>query len=172
MGNLALLGMVGLLGLISPIILLLFPIALKRIGSVNFLRIGLFVSALASIIRFIFPTSTLIVLLTVMFTGIGATLVNMLNSYFVLQCIDYGELTLGQRLEGLSSAFVGIIMAIAGYVQANPIQTDASLMSIRSLYSLIPAIIAILIIILLQFFDVEKQLENLRANESIKKMKF
>lgn len=96
----------------------------------------------------------------------------MLNSYFVLQCIDYGELTLGQRLEGLSAAFVGIIMAIAGYVQANPIQTDASLMSIRSLYSLIPAIIAILIIILLQFFDVEKQLENLRANESIKKMKF
>lgn len=36
MGNLALLGMVGLLGLISPIILLLFPIALKRIGSVEY----------------------------------------------------------------------------------------------------------------------------------------
>ncbi|KAF1299245.1 hypothetical protein BAU15_00950 [Enterococcus sp. JM4C] len=180
MGNLGLFGMVGLLGLVSPLILLLFPVAIRKIGSLGFLKIGLSVSILASVIRFIFPTSFPVVLVTVMLTGIGASFVTMLNSYFILQCIEYGEVKHGRRIEGLptalasfmtnlgqgvSGAVVGLVMSLAGYAAANAQQTEAALFSIRSLYSFIPAIMGIVMIILLQFFDVEKQLHQLKANK-------
>lgn len=177
LGNLGLMGLIGLLGLAGPFILLLFPIVTKKVGAVNFIRIGLAVSLIASGIRFFFPTNVPIVLLTVMFTGIGASGVTMLNHYFILQCIDYGELKFGKRIEGLaaalnsftanlgqgvSAAIIGVMMGIAGYMQSSAVQTDAALFSIKGLYTILPGVICLIMLILLHFFDVEKQLDKLR----------
>lgn len=180
MGDLSLFGMVGMIGMFAPLVLLLFPWATKKFGSENFIRIGLIIAVLTSVIRFFFPTDLPVILITVTLTGIGASVLTMLNSYFIIQCIEYGELKFGKRLEGMSSAlmsfsinlgqgisvaFVGFVMAAFGYVQSSAVQSEAALLSISGLYSLFPAIAALLMLIVLSKFDVSKQIKILKDQE-------
>ena len=185
MGNLGLLSLVGLLGLAAPFVLLLFPVAMRTIGAVGFVRIGLLLAAIANIVRFVFPTSLPVVLVTVMISGIGASTITMMNSFFILQCIDYGEYKLGKRVEGLPTAVnnftakvgsgiasvgVGFVMMATGYIQSNPQQTDGALLAIRSLYSLIPAVLCIIMLIVLYFYDIEKVLPGLKETHNQNKL--
>lgn len=175
-GNLSLLGVVGLVGLAAPFVLLLFPVAIRTIGAVGFVRIGLILATIANILRFIFPTNLPVVYLTVMISGIGASTITMMNSYFILQCIDYGEQKTGIRLEGLPTSVtnfaakigqgiaavsVGFVMALGGYIGSQAEQSASAIFSIRSLYSLIPAVICMLMLIALHFYDIEKKMESI-----------
>lgn len=175
-GNLSLLGVVGLVGLAAPFVLLLFPVAIRTIGAVGFVRIGLILATIANILRFIFPTNLPVVYLTVMISGIGASTITMMNSYFILQCIDYGEQKTGIRVEGLPTSVtnfaakigqgiaavsVGFVMALGGYIGSQAEQSASAIFSIRSLYSLIPAVICMLMLIALHFYDIEKKMESI-----------
>jgi GPH family glycoside/pentoside/hexuronide:cation symporter len=99
----------------------------------------------------------------------------MMNHFFILQCVDYGERKTGIRVEGipasfcnfsgkvgngLASASVGLLMAAGGYVSNAAAQTPGAIMVIRLLYSIIPAAISMVMVIVLQFFDVEKVLHS------------
>lgn len=174
-GNLSLLGIVGLVGLAAPFVLLLFPAAIRTIGAVGFVRIGLILATIANVLRFIFPTNLPVVYSTVMISGIGASTITMMNSYFILQCIDYGEQKTGIRVEGLPTSVtnfaakigqgiaavsVGFVMALGGYIGSQAEQSASAIFSIRSLYSLIPAAICMLMLIALHFYDIEKKMES------------
>ena len=175
-----------MVGLVSPFILLLFPVAMRKIGGVGFLRIGLIVAALAGALRFFMPYNLPVILITVALSGFGINAIMMMNHYFILQTIDYGEYKSGTRIEGTPSAFcnfmnnvgsafgsfvVGAIMAVGGYVGTATLQTDSAIASIRSLYSLVPAVICILMLVLLHFYDVEKILPKMREEYESKKVK-
>lgn len=175
-GNLSLLGIVGLVGLAAPFVLLLFPAAIRTIGAVGFVRIGLILATIANVLRFIFPTNLPVVYSTVMISGIGASTITMMNSYFILQCIDYGEQKTGIRVEGLPTSVtnfaakigqgiaavsVGFVMALGGYIGSQAEQSTSAIFSIRSLYSLIPAVICVLMLIALHFYDIEKKMESI-----------
>lgn len=178
MGNLGLMSLVGMLGMLTPFIFLLFPVAMRTVGAVGFVKIGLALGTIACFIRFLFPTTLPVLMVSVMFSGIGISTVTMMNSFFILQCIDYGELKSGKRVEGvptalcnftskigsgIASAAVGLIMGAAGYIGTATEQTAGALSSIRSLYSLIPGIICIIMLILLRFYDVEKKLSEMKS---------
>lgn len=176
-GNLGLMSIIGMVGLLGPFILLLFPVAMKTIGGVGFVRIGLVAAALANALRFFMPNNLAVVVITVALSGIGVSSVTMMNHFFILQAVDYGELTTGIRVEGtpsslcnfankvggaLASMVIGGIMALGGYVSTATQQSNSALFSIRSIYSLIPAVVCVLMLVVLHFYDVEKKLPGLR----------
>lgn len=145
-GNLSLLGIVGLVGLAAPFVLLLFPAAIRTIGAVGFVRIGLILATIANVLRFIFPTNLPVVYSTVMISGIGASTITMMNSYFILQCIDYGEQKTGIRVEGLPTSVtnfaakigqgiaavsVGFVMALGGYVGSQAEQSASAIFCLK-----------------------------------------
>lgn len=177
LGDISLLSFVGMLGLIAPFILLLFPLAMRTIGAVNFVRIGVGVAIAGNLLKFIGQTNIAMLMIGQMLAGIGASTITMMNSVFILQCIDYGEYKTGKRVEGLPTALnnfasklgsgiasigIGAVMAAAGYVGSATQQTEAALKSIIALYTIIPAIICILMLIVLQLFDLEKKLPEMR----------
>lgn len=176
-GDVGMLSLVGMGGLVGPFILLLFPLAIRTIGSVKFVKIGLILAALGNLVKFFAPTNAAVVVLGTIISGVGSTTVTMLNSYFILQCIEYGYIKTGKLIEGLPTSFtnfagqvgngvasllIGIVMAVSGYVANASVQTMSAQNSIIALYSLIPAIISILMLVLLHFFDVEKKLSELK----------
>lgn len=179
-GNLGAMSIIGLLGLLSAFAFLLFPVIQKKFGSVRFVGVGLILAIICAITRFFFPHNLAVIAATVLLSSIGLTSFTMMNHFFIIQCIDYGELITGKRVEGvpasisgfgsklgsgLASVLTGGIMAISGFVSGAAVQTEGALMSIRILYSIIPAILAVLMLIILKFFDVEKKLEKMRENE-------
>jgi GPH family glycoside/pentoside/hexuronide:cation symporter len=159
--------------MLSPFIFLLFPVALRTIGSVGFVRVGLILAAIASALRFFFPTNLPVLLISLFLSSLGFSSVTMMNHFFILQCVEYGERKTGVRVEGtpaalsnftskvgsaLASASVGAIMAIGGYVGASSAQPESAILAVRLLYSVIPAAVCVLMLIVLHFFNVEKVL--------------
>lgn len=176
-GDLGLMSIIGMVGLLGPFVLLLFPVAMKTIGGVGFVRIGLIAAALASILRFAMPNNLAVVVITVALSGIGVNSIMMMNHFFILQAVDYGELTTGVRVEGtpsslcnfankvggaLGSMIIGGVMALGGYVSTAAQQPDSAVFAIRSIYSLIPAILCVVMLVVLHFYNVEKKLPDLR----------
>ncbi len=179
-GDLGLMSVVGILSLVAPFFFLLFPVAIRTIGSLLFVKIGLGVACAAAIVRFFFPASLPVIVLTTLLMTVGSSTLTMMNHYFILQCIDYGEIITGKRVEGtpaaltnfanklgsgLASALVGGFMGLFGFVSAGTVQTDSAILSIRLLYSLIPAGIMVVMYIVVHFFDVEKVLAKLRTGK-------
>jgi GPH family glycoside/pentoside/hexuronide:cation symporter len=180
MGDLGLLSLVGMMGLLGPFLFLLFPLALRKIGSIGFVRIGFTVAAVVCAVRFFFYDNLPVLVISSFLSGVGLTSITMINHFFILQCIEYGELKTGKRVEGtpaaltnfankigsaIASAGTGFIMAANGYVSSAPTQPDSALMSIRLLYSLVPAALSVIMIIILRFFDVEKTLQSMKKEK-------
>ena len=104
-----------------------------------------------------------------------------LPSYFTLILItyimDYHEWKTGNRVEGviasinsfssklasgLSSGGVGLIMGLCGFDGTAEVITSSAKASIVALYGWVPALLFVLLLVLLRFFDLEKKLPQIR----------
>ncbi|MDR1469662.1 MAG: MFS transporter [Spirochaetaceae bacterium] len=182
MGDLGLLSLVGMMGLLGPFLFLLFPLALRKIGSIGFVRIGFTAAAIVCVIRFFFYDNLMVLVISSFLSGVGLTSITMINHFFILQCIEYGELKTGKRVEGtpaaltnfankigsaIASGSAGFIMTASGYVSSASVQPDGALMSIRLLYSLVPATLSVIMLIILRFFDVEETLKSMKKERTV-----
>lgn len=184
MGNIGLLSIVGMLGLIAPLILLLFPVAMRKIGGMNFIRIGLIFGIFGNMIKFFFPTNLSIVIGGQMMASVGIAPLSMMVNLFLIECMDYGDWKTGKRVDGvvtsvnnfagkvgsgIASGAVGIIMAIGGYVSTLEVQGQSAINSIVALYSLIPAAICLAMLLLLHFYDLDKKMPQIRQELAARK---
>ena len=174
-GDLALMSYAGMIGLASPLLLLLFPAATRTIGGMNFIRIGLALAVIGSLIKLINPSNLALVITSQLLGNLGLTSLLMMGGYFALQCIDYGEQKTGSRAEGLTSAvsglfgrvaaglasvLVGTAMGVAGYVNNAAQQIPQAENMIIALYSWIPAVLCAIILVILHFYDLDCKLRK------------
>lgn len=95
----------------------------------------------------------------------------MIGSIFVIQCMDYGQWKTGVRIEGpvnsvygfaskigsgLANGLAGVILGAAGFVGASAVQTDQAITAIQLSYSIVPAILCVIMLVILHFYDLEK----------------
>lgn len=179
-GDLAAMSTIGMLGLVTPFVLVLFPIAVRKIGGMNFVRIGLVTAVIGNIIKYFAGANVPMILLGSVIAAIpGASALMMIGSIFVIQCMDYGEKKTGVRVEGmvnsvygfatkvgsgLASGLLGLLMGVAGFVGGAETQVGSAITAIRWSYSLVPAIICIVMLIILHFYTLEK--ENMKKKEN------
>lgn len=183
-GNLTSMSLVGMLGLFTPLILLLFPVAMRKIGGMAFVKIGLIVAIIGGIVKYFAGANMPMLLIGTVLSGIGTTGLIMMGSIFIIQCMDYGEWKTGIRIEGmmntipsfagklgtgLASGLSGAIMGAAGYVGNAAAQTASANTAIVWCFSLIPAIICIIALITLHFYDYEKIGEKIKKEIQEKK---
>ncbi|BDZ64682.1 MFS transporter [Agromyces mangrovi Wang et al. 2018] len=155
LGDLALLSIVALAGLIMPVIYLLFPLAVRTIGAVNFLRVGLALAMVGFALVAFFPTS-LVAVAAGQLLGSFTSIVTLLVGFFVIQAMRYGEWKTGRRIDavtnsvtsftskigsGLASAGVGLMMGIVGYNGLAASQTAEAEGMIVGLYSWVPFVL-------------------------------
>lgn len=183
-GDLSMLSLVGIVGLIAPIVLLLFPVAMRTIGAMNFVRIGLVGAVIGNVIKFFAGANVGLVVVGQLLSGIGSSTITMMIGIFILQCMDFGEWKTGKRVEGtlnsvtsfaskvgsgLASAGVGIIMGLAGYVGKAEVQSASANTAIVWSFSLIPAILCAIMLVILHFYDLDKKISHIQ--EEIKERK-
>ena len=177
-GDLSKMSMVSMLGLLSPFVLLLFPVAIRKIGGLNFVKIGLITAIIGCVIKyFAGDNMTLIMIGSIISMLPGPATLMMIGSVFVIQCMDYGEWKTGKRVEGpvnsvygfstkvgggLASGLLGMIMGLSGFVGGAAEQVPSAITVIRFGYSLIPAILCIIMLLILHFYDLEKNREKIK----------
>ncbi len=149
--------------------------AIRTIGGMNFVRIGLIISIVGNLLKLIDLTNLPLLVVSQLMSTSGLSFFLMMQGYFMLQTIDYGEEKFGKRVEGLSSAvnglyakigaglasvLVGGLMGAAGYINHASVQSGTANDTIVALYSWIPAVLSVLILVTVHFYDLEKKLQK------------
>jgi len=177
-GDLRMMSFTGMIGIVTPLILLLFPVAIRKLGGMNFVRVGLIFAIVGNLVRLINPTSLPLVIASQFIAMTGLTTFIMTQGYFLLQVIDYGAQKSGKRTEGLiaavnglhskvgaglASVIIGGLMGVAGYNAILSEQPDSAVNMIIALFTWIPAILCALILVTVHFYDLDKKL-SIKSN--------
>lgn len=179
LGDIGLLTVVSAVGLVAPLILLLFPMAVRSIGAMNFVKIGLIAAIVGYGLVFALPRVFVAVLVGQLLGSIGVTVITMMVGYFVIECMTYGEWRTGKKVEAVTNSVtsffskigsalaaggVGLILSAVGYNGLSPTQTPAAESAIISLYSIIPAVLAAAMLVLVFFYRLDKHIGHIHAD--------
>ncbi|MEK4439308.1 MFS transporter [Paenibacillus sp. FSL K6-2862] len=183
-------GLVGLIGMATlvPILGGLFIIApfIKRYGKRNTAMVGSIITIVGSLIIAINPDNLSVVLTGIIIRSIGTMPIHASIFAMLADTVDYGEWKTGMRTEGLvysagslgtkagsglGAAFIGWGLALGGYVGGQDTISSTAHTAIQFLFIYLPAIMAILQIIILWFYKLDKsypqmikELEAVRTN--------
>ncbi|MDR1642936.1 MAG: MFS transporter [Clostridiales bacterium] len=178
-GDLGLLTVASAVGLVAPFVLLLFPIAMKSIGAMNFIRIGLVVAAIGNGIKIFAGASLPIIIIGSLLASVGSSFLGLMVNVFLIECMEYNEWKTGKRVDGYITAFnnftgklgsgiasggVGLLMAATGYVGTAASQPDSAMGAIVAMFSWIPAVFCILMLVILGFYDLDKRMPQIKAD--------
>ncbi|MEH7118066.1 MFS transporter [Neobacillus vireti] len=185
-GNLSMLSVIGIIGIISPFVLLFFPLAMRKIGAMNFVRGGIVLMVIGNGLKYFAGNNIGLLLVENFIAAVGIIPLTMMVGIFTLQCMDYGEWKTGVRVEsglnaivnftnkigtGLGSGLVGLIMGISGYVGTAHVQTASAKTAIVWGYSLIPALLSVLMLVILHFYDLDKKIVGIQEEIAARKAK-
>jgi glycoside/pentoside/hexuronide:cation symporter, GPH family len=178
LGDLGLASFAGIGTAVIPLVLLLFPVAVRTIGAMNFARVGLVLAMAGYGMVAIAPTNVPVVLLGVTLQIFTAVLVT-LASFFLIQTMTYGEWKTGQRIDavtnslqgfasqfgqGIAIAVVGVVIGAAGYNGLAEVQSPAVKSTIIVLYSLVPLVLSGIMLGLTYLYKLDKQIPAIQAD--------
>jgi GPH family glycoside/pentoside/hexuronide:cation symporter len=184
-GNVGLLSIGGMLSLLSPFALLLFPLAMRKLGSMNFIRIGLAISIAGGVMKFFAGANIVPLIAGGFLAGLGVAPLGMMINLFLIECMDYNEWRTGKRVDGyvpslvkfsdklgsgIASGGLGLIMSIAGYNSAVETQSPAALGSIVGLYTWIPTILSVIMLLLVNLYDLDKKMPQIKQDIEQRRM--
>ena len=178
-GDIGKMAAVGMLGLLTPFTLVIFPLAVRKGGAMNFVRLGLVLAIVGNIIKYFAGSNLTLVIIGSLIASIpGPAMIQMIGSMFMIMCMDYGEWKTGIRPEsmlnsvngfaskvgaGVGSGVLGVIMGMTGFVSGAAEQSEAALTAIQMGYSIVPAVLCVIMLVILHFFDLEKRQGQIRA---------
>lgn len=164
------------------IVMFIFPVILKKgIPMSRIILFGSICGVIGYIINFFALDNMAILMIAAVFTTFAGLPIGYLLGLLILDCAEYNVLCGRKRMEttvgsissfgtklgqGLGAASVGLILSAFGYVGGAATQSNTALMGIRSLYSIIPAVIYALIAILCACYKLDKVLAELRVKNA------
>lgn len=186
MGNLELASLLGVTSIFTPIILLFIPGIQAKLGKTKVIKIGFIINLIACVLRVFAPTNMIVLIVSTILIAIGTLPFIYFSSLFLMDSMDYGEWKMGYRVEscysavsttagkvaaGISSGISGIVMELTGFVSGAEVQTERALNGIYILMIIVPIIIAILLIVLIHFYDLDDKIEGIKQELLKKRMK-
>lgn len=188
--NLYILGDIGLgsilsLTMVSAILgMIVTPALSKKFGFVKVMRVSAILGVIGNLMRLINIRNIGLLFVSGMLAMLGPYMIYMFAGTFVIDCMDYGEWKNGVRSEGtiacvqgftskvgtaLGAGVTSILMGIAGYSGTLDVQPDSALTMIIMLNSVVPAIFCLTEYIFLRKYDLDKQINGIRAELETKR---
>jgi GPH family glycoside/pentoside/hexuronide:cation symporter len=176
-GDVGSMSLVGMSGLLAPFVLLLFPISLRKIGAMNFIRIGLVASIAGSVIKSFAGTNLAMLTVGGFLASVGITPLSMMINLFLIQCMDYSEWKSGKRIDGyipgltkfsdklgsgIAFGGLGLLMNATGYNAALETQSKTAIAAISGLYTWIPGLVSIVMLLLINLYDLDKKMPQIK----------
>lgn len=162
-GDIGLQSLPAMANILTPFIILLFPVLSKKFGTTGVLRGGLVMSIIGLLIRAIGQTNVVTLVIGSALFTIGSMPITMMIAAYTAETMDYGEWKNGTRIEGplnsiiafsqkvgpaLASGITGLIMGAAGYDGLAAEQSAAANTAIVTLYNWVPIALLVVAIIL------------------------
>ncbi|MCI2048314.1 MAG: MFS transporter [Lachnospiraceae bacterium] len=183
-GNLAIMSLVSMTALVTPLITLAIPPFQAKYGKTNVIRVGIAINLVGSIIRAIFPTNIPVLIGTAVLLAVGMLPLTYFFGLFLMDAMDYGEWKLGYRVEssytalqsvgqkvaaGLASGFGGIFMGMTGFVSGSKTQTAGATNGIYILFIIVPIAVDVLVLLFLRAYDLDGKIDSIKKELLVKR---
>lgn len=182
--DVSLMGIMSLFTIAAMVTMIVYPAVLKKMSVKRFLQLGCCIYACAGVILFIAGDNVLLLGIGNIVLAIGTLPISMMSNLLIIECADFNEWEGRPRMEGtlgsvnglaskLGSAFgtfiAGVLLSISGYVGGTEVLPDSALMMIRLLYSLIPAVLYLLVAVCLHFYHLDKKIVQIRQENEARR---
>ena len=180
-GDVSKLTMISAMTMPLMLVMFIFPVLMKKMRLSRLVMLGAAVGAAGYVINFFAGSNMPVLMAAGLCTGFGGLPIAYVGGMMLLDCGEYntmiglprslGTVTSFQSFaskvgQGIGTWLLGVLLAVGGYNANLEVQTDAAKMMIRCGYSIIPAILFAVIVITLNFYDLEKKLPELRAKKA------
>ena len=179
-GDVSRLGMISMLSIVLMPLMMVFPKIIKGFSVSGLIGVGAMIAIGGNILLFFAGTNMTLMIIGSILNAVGMLAPPYLVPIMIFDTAKYNlwrgrpamDATMasvnnfgGQLGSGIGSALMGLILGLGGYIGGAEVQTDGALMSIRLLYSLIPAAMyGILFILARLFTKLEKQLPQIEKD--------
>ena len=180
-GNVGLYSMIQAMSMPLMLVMFLFPVLMKKMRLSRLVMLGAAVGAAGYFLVFAAGTNMPLLMLAGGAMAFGGFPIAYVGDLMLLDCSEYnGYLGLPGALgtvtsfksfaskvgSGIGTWLTGTLLAVGGYVGTAEVQTAGALMTIRLLYSVIPGLMFLVIVIALNFYDLEKRLPEIRVQKT------
>lgn len=185
-GNVSLLSIMSFVQMFALPVLLVYPKLIKKYSAKVVLMIGFVIMGSGYLLLFFAGSSVPLLALGSLMMAFGSAPTSAVTPLLLIECAEYNEWKGMQRLEGtmtsvrgfaskigagIGSGCLGILMGMSGYIsEANAAQPDSALLMIRMLYSIIPAVLIIVVVFVLKFYDLNKSIVQIREENKQRRL--
>ena len=185
-GNIGLQSVINMTALITPVILILFPMLAKKFGTTMLLRIGMAMGVIGLAIRAIGGTTMATLLIGSLFASVAVLPISMMINTYLIDTMDYGEWKSGVRIEGMyasinnfagklgqgcASGLVGLVLGLAGYDGTLEVQSASANMAIGGMYNIFPLVCYAVMFVLAMFYKMDDVRPQMQADLAAKRAK-
>lgn len=178
-GDVSASSIMGFSSIIAAVCISVCPKVVAKIGRTNTVRGGLMLMVLACCGRFLMGNNLIGLFVLNCVAMLGMVTLTFSKQLFNIDNMTYGRWKSGNSIEagyatitsvadklglGLGGVLLGAILEWGGFVGTAEVQTAGALLTIKLLYSLIPAVMPLIAFILLGFYDLEKRLPGIRRD--------
>lgn len=175
---------IAMLSMPMLVFMFIFPVMMKKIPLSRIMMMGGVISALGYALNFFAGDNIALLMVAGALFSLGGLPVAYLSGILVIDCAEYNEHIGLKRMEGtltalqsfggkvgggIGSGMLGILLGWFGYNGAAAVQTESALMGIRLLYSIVPAAMFALLIVVAYFFKLDSILPKMRAEKAAEK---
>lgn len=179
MGDIGLQSLAAMTSMVTPIIMMLFPVLSRKLGTTKILQACTFIGIIGMLIRTVGGPNMTTIVIGGLFFGVGTMPISMMINTYLIDCIDYGEWKTGIRVEGLiasianfaskvgagiASGLIGVVMGLAGYDGTLEVQSASANTAIVGLYNWLPLILFIVMFILAMMYKMDKVRPQMKAD--------
>lgn len=140
-------------------------------------NVSFIVASLGYFVNFFAYDNFPILVIGSLLMGVGNIPVSMLYGLLVIDCAEYNEWKGKPRMEGtlgcitgfttkigaaVGAGLLGLVLGVSGFNSGAQVQTDAALMAIRSLYTLIPMALYLLVAFVITFYKLDTLMPQIR----------
>jgi probable glucitol transport protein GutA len=167
-----------------PLVFILPPV-LRKFPVTKVISAGILIIILGYVINFFALDNIPLLVAGNMLTGVGSVPISMLVVLMIIDCAEFNEWKKRPRLEGTlgslngfaakagaaaGGAFMGLLLASTGYTGSVETALPATITMIRMLFSLIPAGLYVILIIILRFYKLEKMMPQIRGDNEASRL--
>ena len=178
-GNIGALSLANMTALITPLLLIVFPLLSRKLGTTKILQAATIFGIVGILIRTFGGTNMATIIIGGGIASVAVLPISMMINTYLIDCMDYGEWKTGVRVEGLvastanfagklgsgiAAGFLGLIMGLAGYNGALTVQSDAANMAIVGMYNIFPLVLYVVMFVLSLMYKMDKDRPQMQAD--------
>lgn len=176
--------MIAALSMPLLISMFIFPVLMKKIPISKIIMFGAVLGVLGYLINFVAGGNMALLLVAGACYSLAGLPIAYLSGMIILDCAEYNALMGMSRAEstmtafssfgskvgnGVGAALLGIILGAGGFISseaADIVQPDSAVLTIKLLYSVIPALVYLVIVVLMKCYKLDEVLSELREKQA------